>query len=136
MKCGFNKYMGLFVPLYRACLKRVVLVPAHGPWPRPKPGPTLKYSGRVMPEPCFFLCFGSVHQARPKCTSIVQASRSFLRLLGFMLWTSAILWCLCSTIGAEVVVLYCEHHWYEDPLIIPEMILEKTACLLFWRPSA
>jgi hypothetical protein len=30
----FNKYMGLFVPLYgpfRACLKRVVLVPAHGP---------------------------------------------------------------------------------------------------------
>jgi hypothetical protein len=34
MKCGFNKYMSLFVPLYgpfRACLKRVVLVPAHGP---------------------------------------------------------------------------------------------------------
>jgi hypothetical protein len=34
MKCGFNKYMGLFVPLYehfRACLKRAVLVPAHGP---------------------------------------------------------------------------------------------------------
>jgi hypothetical protein len=30
----FNKYMGLFVPLYgpfRACLKRDVLVPAHGP---------------------------------------------------------------------------------------------------------
>jgi hypothetical protein len=46
MKCDFNKYMGLFVPLYgpfRACLKRVVLVPAHGPRPRPKPGPTLKY---------------------------------------------------------------------------------------------
>jgi hypothetical protein len=33
MKCGFNKYMGLFVSLYgpfRACLKRVVLVPAMG----------------------------------------------------------------------------------------------------------
>jgi hypothetical protein len=42
MKCGFNKYMGLFVPLYGtfcACLKRavLVLVPAHGPRPRPKP---------------------------------------------------------------------------------------------------
>jgi hypothetical protein len=34
MKCDFNKYMGLFVPLYgpfRAWLKRAVLVPAHGP---------------------------------------------------------------------------------------------------------
>jgi hypothetical protein len=34
MKCDFNKYMGLFVPLYglfRVCLKRAVLVPAHGP---------------------------------------------------------------------------------------------------------
>jgi hypothetical protein len=40
--------MGLFVPLYgpfRAYLKRVVLVPAHGPRPRPKPGPALKYFG-------------------------------------------------------------------------------------------
>ena len=38
--------MGLFMPLYgsfRACLKRAVLVPAHGPRPRPKPDPTLKY---------------------------------------------------------------------------------------------
>jgi hypothetical protein len=34
MKCDFNKYMSLFVPLYvafRACLKRAVLVPTHGP---------------------------------------------------------------------------------------------------------
>jgi hypothetical protein len=34
MKCGFNKYMGFFVPLYgpfRAYLKQVVLMPAHGP---------------------------------------------------------------------------------------------------------
>jgi hypothetical protein len=40
--------MGLFVPLYGSfcvCLKRAVLVPAHGPRPRPKPGPTLKYFG-------------------------------------------------------------------------------------------
>ena len=46
MKCGFNKYMGLFVPLYGpfcACLKRAMLVPAHGPRPRPKPDPALKY---------------------------------------------------------------------------------------------
>jgi hypothetical protein len=38
--------MGFFVPLYglfRACLKRAVLVPAYGPRPRPKPGPALKY---------------------------------------------------------------------------------------------
>jgi hypothetical protein len=38
--------MSLFVHLYgpfRACLKRVVLVPAHGLRPQPKPGPTLKY---------------------------------------------------------------------------------------------
>jgi hypothetical protein len=42
MKCDFNKYMGLFVPLhdpFRACLKRVVLVAAHGLRPRPKPDP-------------------------------------------------------------------------------------------------
>jgi hypothetical protein len=41
MKCDFNKYLGLFVPLYgpfRACLKRVVLVPAHGLRPQPKLG--------------------------------------------------------------------------------------------------
>jgi hypothetical protein len=40
--------MGLSVPLYepfRACLKRVMLVPAHGPRPRPKPSPALKYFG-------------------------------------------------------------------------------------------
>jgi hypothetical protein len=40
--------MSLFVPLYgsfRVCLKRVVLVPAHGPWPRSKPGPIY----RVVP---------------------------------------------------------------------------------------
>jgi hypothetical protein len=38
--------MGLFVPLYgpfRVCLKWAVLVPSHGPRPRPKPGPALKY---------------------------------------------------------------------------------------------
>jgi hypothetical protein len=42
--------MGLFMPLYgsfRACLKRAVLVPAHGPRPRPdisgRVGPALKY---------------------------------------------------------------------------------------------
>jgi hypothetical protein len=34
MKYDFNKYMSLFVSLYepfRVCLKRAVLVPAHGP---------------------------------------------------------------------------------------------------------
>jgi hypothetical protein len=48
MKCDFNKYMGLLVPLYgpfRVCLKQAVLVPAHGPRPRPKPGPIY----RVVP---------------------------------------------------------------------------------------
>jgi hypothetical protein len=48
MNCGFNKYMSLFVPLYesfRVYLKQVKLVPAHGPRPRPKSGPTLKYFG-------------------------------------------------------------------------------------------
>jgi hypothetical protein len=74
MKCGFNKYMGLFVPLYgpfRACLKRAVLVPTHGPWPRPKPGPALNYFGscRIWAV-LFFPCFGPAHQARPKCTPI------------------------------------------------------------------
>jgi hypothetical protein len=40
--------MDLFVPLYgsfRACLKRVMLMAAQGPRPRPKSGPTLKYFG-------------------------------------------------------------------------------------------
>jgi hypothetical protein len=50
MKCDFDKYMGLFVSLYesfRACIKRVVFVPVHGPRPRPdiscSVGPALKY---------------------------------------------------------------------------------------------
>jgi hypothetical protein len=43
--------MGLFVPLYglfRACLKRVVLVLAHGLRPRPKPDTKIF---RVVPCP-------------------------------------------------------------------------------------
>jgi hypothetical protein len=84
MKCDFNKYMGLFMPLYepfRACLKRAVLMPARGPRPRPKPDPTLKYfmSCRDVPGPCFFSCFGPAHQARPKCTPI---SLAYISLLG------------------------------------------------------
>jgi hypothetical protein len=42
MKCGFNEYMALFVPLYGSFhifLKQVVLVPAHGPRSRSKPDP-------------------------------------------------------------------------------------------------
>jgi hypothetical protein len=38
--------MSLFMPIYEsfhACLKRVVLMPAYGPRPRPKSGLTLKY---------------------------------------------------------------------------------------------
>jgi hypothetical protein len=51
--------MCLFVPLYgpfHVCLKRAVLVPAHGPRPRPKPGPALKYfvSCRAVLGSCFF----------------------------------------------------------------------------------
>jgi hypothetical protein len=45
MKYDFNKYMSLFVPLYgpfHAYLKRVVLVPVHGPRPWPKPGPIFR----------------------------------------------------------------------------------------------
>jgi hypothetical protein len=95
MKCGFNKYMGLFVPLYgpfRACLKRAVPVPAHGPWPRPKPGPTLNYF-----VPCrawavlFFSCFGPAHLARPKCTpiSICRSSSGLSVVMMFLCgwWT-------------------------------------------------
>jgi hypothetical protein len=65
--------MGLFVPLYgsfRVCLKWVVLVPAHGPRPQPKPGPTLKYFGLCCAWAMLFSCFGAARQARPKCTPI------------------------------------------------------------------
>jgi hypothetical protein len=66
--------MGLFVSLYgpfRACLKRVVLVPAHGPRPRPKPDPALKYF-----ESCrawtvlFFPCFGLAQMYIYCCTTL------------------------------------------------------------------
>jgi hypothetical protein len=55
-----SRDMSLFVPLYgsfRACLKQAVLVPAHGPRSRPKPGPTLKYfvSCRVWTVLFFFI---------------------------------------------------------------------------------
>jgi hypothetical protein len=68
--------MGIFVSLYgpfRDCLKRVVLVPAHGPRPQPKPDPSLEYFGacRAVPGPCFVSCFGPAHQTRPKYTHIL-----------------------------------------------------------------
>jgi hypothetical protein len=73
MKCGFNKYIGIFVSLYepfRACLKRVVLVPAHGPWPRPKPGPALKYFGPCRAWAVLFFVLRAGPSGRPKCTPI------------------------------------------------------------------
>jgi hypothetical protein len=73
--------MGLFVPLYgpfRACLKRAVLVPAHGPRPQPKPGPTLKYFGSCRAwTVLFFLCFGPAHQAWSKCIPIEERDWAF-----------------------------------------------------------
>jgi hypothetical protein len=76
MKCGFNKYMGLFVPVYgpfRACLKWVVLVLAHGSWlvtlsqTRPdisgRAGPALKYFGSCRAWAVLFSCFGPAHPA-------------------------------------------------------------------------
>jgi hypothetical protein len=48
MKCGFHKYMDLFVPLYVSfcvCLKRIVLVPSYGLRPQPKTDLTLNYFG-------------------------------------------------------------------------------------------
>jgi hypothetical protein len=73
MKCDFNKYMGLFVPLYgpfRVCLKRAVLLPAHGPRPRPNLARYISPCRSDMPclDRAFFPCFGPAHQARPKCT--------------------------------------------------------------------
>jgi hypothetical protein len=65
--------MGLFVHLFgpfHVCLKRVVLVPVHGPRPRPKPDPTLKYFESCRVWIVLFSCFGPAHQARPKYTPI------------------------------------------------------------------
>jgi hypothetical protein len=64
--------MGLFVSLYghfRACLKRVVLVPVHGPRPRPKPGPALKYSVSCRVWAVFFFRAYDIIKTH-KCTPI------------------------------------------------------------------
>jgi hypothetical protein len=38
-----------------------------------RPGTKL-FSGRAVPGPCFFSCFGPAHQARPKCTPILVST--------------------------------------------------------------
>jgi hypothetical protein len=63
MKCDFNKYMGLFVPLYerfRACLKRVVLVPAHGRNLGPN---SARYIGPCRPDTKIFRVVSCLERA-------------------------------------------------------------------------
>jgi hypothetical protein len=56
---------------FRVDLKRVVLVPTHGRDLGPNPPRHYNISGRAVPGPRFFPCFGPAHQARPKCTPIL-----------------------------------------------------------------
>jgi hypothetical protein len=105
MKCDFNKYMGLFVPLYgpfRACLKRVVLVSAHGP--RPRPG-TKIFRGVSCLGRAFFPCFGSAHQAWPKCTPIgAPMDMGWKGSLGYCINISVI--CM-TTVSIYTIQLFC-----------------------------